>query len=138
MTILSLDIGKKGGVVIWKDGFIHEEVFSFADSMLDVYRKLFDLLTVWDFDLIVIGEAMGQRCVVKKHSKFYGVIEYFAEKYSKYVVYYNDVSCRARVLGKGNGKRKDMVMERYPDSLSPDTADAKLFIDNHLTKQNAQ
>jgi len=138
MTILSLDIGKKGGVVIWKDKFIHEEIFSFADSMKDVYDYLVELNVMWGFDLIVIGEVFGQRVVVKKHSKFYGVVELFAENYNKYVIYYNDVSCRARVLGKGNGKRKDMVVERYPDSLSPDTADAKLFIDNHLILQNAK
>ena len=83
--------------------------------------------------IILVGEAFGQRQVVKKHSKFYGVIELLAEQKDIQVIYFNDVSCRATVLGKGCGHKKYLVFERaYPDSLSPDTADAKLFIDKYL------
>lgn len=136
MKILSLDVGKKGGVVIFdtdKREYELEDLFSFHDSMLKVKEYLSGVMLKYKPALIVIGEAFGQRAVVKKHSKFYGVIELVAEINDTAVIYYNDVSCRAVVLGKGNGRDKEMVwLKAYPLSETQDIADAKLFIDKYL------
>ena len=137
MIVLSLDIGKKGGVVIYdyySKEYILKETFSFNNSYKDVYDYLNILRDKYFTNkkvVIVIGEAFGQRVVVKKHSKFYGVIELFSEMFDYNVVYYNDVHCRSVILGKGNGQKKDMVQEKYKEA-TPDISDARLFLDTFL------
>lgn len=136
MNILSIDVGAKGGVIIYDTDtkeVLHRSTISFSKSMVSIYEYLNNISQ--EISVIVIGEAMGQRAVVKKHSKFYGVIELWAEYKSIPVVYLNDMHCRCVVLGKGNGNKKEMVHEKYKEQ-TPDLSDARLFIDAYLIDIN--
>lgn len=130
MKIVGIDVGKKGAVAVLdldSGEYIKKEQLSFFDSMSEIYTyfvKLFRELN--DEIIVVIGEAFGQRVVVKKHSKFYGVIEMACELSKTELYYVSDSTARAAVLGKGNGRKKEMVKEFFnePDQ---DEADAMLF-----------
>lgn len=114
-----------------KEGYILKEIYSFDDSMKRVYTDLSRFITTkceGDEVLIVIGEAFGQRAVVKKHSKFYGVIEMVAEELRATVMYITDSTARAEVLGKGQGRNKAAVHEKYGEETA-DLSDCCLFID---------
>lgn len=133
MTILSLDIGKKGAYIIYeteKKEFLCKEIYSF-DSFVDFFGLLEKLNTQYAFDFIIIGEAFGRPKVVKKHSKFYGVAELFTEMNDKIVVYVSDMTARSVVLGKGFGHNKKAVHEKYQEATS-DLSDSRLFLDWYL------
>lgn len=134
MTILSLDIGKKGAYIIYdteSKEFLCKNVYSF-DSLLNFFNLLQELNTEYAFDLIIIGEAFGQRSVVKRHSKFYGIAELFAEMNDKTVVYVSDMTARCTVLGKGHGRDKEAVHKKYKEETG-DVSDCRLFIDYYLS-----
>jgi len=131
MKIIGIDVGKKGAVVVQdleSKKYTVEDTVSFDNSMKDIYeyfeQLFFDLK---DEKVAVIGEAFGQRVVVKKHSKFYGVIELVCELTGTELYYISDSKARASVLGQGNGRRKDLVHEKYKGE-TPDISDAMLFI----------
>ena len=133
MVIMSLDIGKKGAIVIYdtdKIMYLLKQEYSF-DSLFKTYEYLKVLIVSKNIDLVVIGEAFGHRCVVKAHSKFYGVVECLVERFDRTVYYLTDRSARCVVLGKGNGNKKEKVQEYYKEA-TPDVSDACLFISAYL------
>ena len=133
MLIYSLDIGKKGAIVVFdteKKVFIFKQEWSF-DSLLSTYLYLKACFKNKKADLVVIGEAFGHRQVVKYHSKFYGGIELICEQENVQVLYVTDRTARATVLGKGNGNKKELVHQKYQED-TPDISDACLFISYYL------
>lgn len=134
MVIMSLDVGKKQGAIVIYDTekklYLVKQTWAF-NSLLVTYRYLKILMVSHAVDLVVIGEAFGQRVVVKVHSKFYGVVELLTEDYNRTVYYLSDTTARMVVLGKGNGRRKDLVQEKYKEE-TPDLSDACLFISAYL------
>lgn len=160
--IIGIDVGAKGGIAVFdtcKDCWIQLDSPSFANKknnkLLIEYRKgvfsnktkpLINAEEIYDyfFDLFlgkssnavaVIGEAFGQARVVKKHSKFYGIIEMVCAELQIRLSYVTDNSARLVVLGKGNGKRKDLVHEKYKAD-TPDISDAMLFVDWFIATYN--
>lgn len=142
-AIVAIDVGKKGAYTVYfveEKQYLVKKVFSFDASLCDVYKEFTDLVDgLWDRQfgniLFIIGEAFGQRVVVKKHSKFYGVIEMVCEENKIQLNYESDSTCRAAVLGKGNGRRKDLVHEKYKGE-TPDISDCMLFTSYQLLQLN--
>jgi hypothetical protein len=125
--ILGIDVGKKQGALVLEDGPEYKKIISTPfQSYIAIYKILEDIYTEFGPYTIIIGEAFGHREVVKQHSKWYGLIEYFAELHGLYVIYVSDRTARCRVLGKGNGNRKDLVHEHFKGD-TPDISDAMLF-----------
>ena len=105
--------------------FIDKIDYSFV-TKADLFVKLNYLVKKHLIKGMIIGEAFGQKVVVKSHSKFYGVIELVAEHYDMPTIYVSDRTARAIVLGKGNGNKKEMVKEYFNED-NQDIADAMLF-----------
>jgi len=147
-TVIWIDVGTKGGVVVYDNdiinNFIHTDTPSFSNSKkdkslingLEIEKYFNDIFKNHPKPIVgVIWEAFWQRVVVKKHSKFYGIIEKCAEEHWVEIVYVTDNSCRSLVLWKGNGNNKDMVHLLY-QWKTPDVSDAMLFVDWYLLKTN--
>lgn len=133
IRILSLDIGKKGGIVLYdnfNEKYLLKEKYNF-ESLYFTFQKLHELNNEFHFNVIIIGEAFGQRAVVKKHSKFYGVIELWAEMNNKQVIYVSDMTARCLVLGRGFGRNKKAVHEKYKEE-DENVSDAVLFSEWYL------
>ncbi len=130
MKVLSVDVGmKKGALVVAQVGDKFEAIECIKHPFISfkgTYALIDEIFLRHHYDAILIGEAFGQRAVVKQHSKFYGLMEYQAENRGIVVIYVSDRSARAAVLGKGFGNRKDLVHVRYQGS-TPDISDAILF-----------
>lgn len=128
MIIMGIDVGKRGGLAVYDTvlgSFVYMQVFHFT-SMLELYAHLKKLNDLYKFDSFVIGEAFGQRVVVKYQSKFYGVVELVSERIEIPTVYVSDRTARAAVLGKGQGNNKALVHETFK-GVTPDVSDAMLF-----------
>lgn len=145
--IIGIDVGSKGGVAVYKTRekkFIFTDTPSFCNSKKDksLINGLFienyfnELFKLSGTIIAVIGEAFGQRAVVKKHSKFYGIIEKCCEEHKVILLYVTDNSARLAVLGKGNGRNKEMVHEKYKGK-TPDVSDAMLFVDWYLIRTSS-
>lgn len=140
-AIVAIDVGKKGAYTVYDidtKEYLSQVELTFDKSLCDIHKE-FKLVINWlrqkEYgDIVfVIGEAFGQRVVVKKHSKFYGVIELLCEEAKIELIYVSDSTCRAKVLGTGNGRNKAMVHEKY-QCATPDLSDCHLFTDWLLTR----
>jgi Holliday junction resolvasome RuvABC endonuclease subunit len=142
-VIVAIDVGKKGAYTIYdiqlKD-YLEKKDLSFDNSYVDIYKEFYSVIkglkaAGYGNILLIIGEAFGQRKVVKKHSKFYGVIELVCESEKLQLNYESDSTCRAAILGKGNGRNKEMVHELFKGK-TPDISDCMLFTNYQLMQLN--
>lgn len=140
-AIVGIDVGKKGAYVVCDVEsriFFKKQILSFDTSLLDIYKHFEALIETLHAEgygniLFIVGEAFGMRRTVKKHSKFYGVIEMLCEEKSIQLNYESDSTCRAAVLGKGNGRNKAMVHIKFKGE-TPDISDSMLFVEYQLTQ----
>lgn len=134
---MSLDIGKKGAIVIYDDEakvYLLKQAWSFK-TLLETYTYLKVLIVSKKVELIVIGEAFGMMHIVRVHTRYYGIIELLAEQLNVAMYYLNDMHARCVVLGKGNGRRKDLIHEKYKGETE-DISDACSFISAYYIEIN--
>jgi hypothetical protein len=142
-AIVAIDVGKIGAYTVYdieNKTYIKERELSFDSSMVEIYIRFSQVIEElhengYGSVVFIVGEAFGQRVVVKKHSKFYGVIELVCEKEKIELRYVSDSTCRAVVLGIGFGRNKPAVHEKYR-CATPDISDCHLFTDWFLIQIN--
>ncbi len=158
--IIWIDIGEKWGIAVydttkWKWCHLSSPSFKNLTVRTNVIKDVLDSkkkqkkvkninwMEVRDFlnplfrtdSVIIIWEAMWMRSTVKLHSKFYWVIELLAEERNIPVVYVTDNTVRKIVLWKGNGRKKEMIHEKY-QAETEDISDAMSFVDWFLLTTN--
>lgn len=125
-TILGVDIGKLGGYSIMKDGkHIESKPFNFT-SFKESYSFFFDLVKTQKVDAIITGKPNRMYNIIMRHAPYIGILNLIAEEFNLPVVIANDSTMRATILGKGNGRKKELVHEKYKGE-TPDVSDAMMF-----------
>lgn len=132
MNILGIDIGKRGGFAVSIDGNIeYSDIFLF-DSYKKVYSFFLEIINVWKIDVIITGkinlrvQKIAQK-IAYSHIPYIGIFGLLSEKARIDFIYdVSDDTMRCAVLGKGNGKNKNLVHETFK-GITPDVSDAILF-----------
>lgn len=155
MIVMWIDVGAKGALVI-KDTESNQYLLRCTHEFLSFkysHNRIRSLILQYCIGLMVIWEAMGSKHTVKKHSKFYWIIELIWEETNTPVVYCMDNSARRIVLSWSNyesqtemtkkgtprvltwKEAKQWVMNHFNEPRS-DVADAMLFIEWYIQSIN--
>lgn len=133
--ILSLDIGRYVGLVIWTEEF-GVELASELDVKNDLYKlytNIWDILRQWEPSLILLPTPTRFRNTIINHSEKNGVIKLLAQRYKIPVKMVRDNVVKKAVLGKGNASKEE-VIAHYPELEVYDSehiCDAMMFIDGY-------
>jgi len=133
-TIMGVDVGKKGGISVMMDGLFILTYSLAMTSLLDTYNEVKKIITNSSVDAVITGKPNRMYNVIMSHAQFIGVIAMACEAANIPLIIENDSTMRAFVLGKGNGKRKDLIHEKYKGE-TPDVSDSMLFCDYLNQKQ---
>lgn len=135
-VIIGVDVGTNGGYAVLVNGEFEESGTYKFNSLVCTNNFFKDLVEKWKPDAIITGKPNGFKYnLIARHYQFYGVFGVTCELKNIPLVLENDSTMRAFVLGKGNGKRKDLVHEKYKGE-TPDVSDAMMFADYLWLKQN--
>lgn len=134
MKIIGIDVGKKGGIAINTDGRIISYPYSF-NSLADTYEHICATFNEERPNGCITGKPNRLYNIILNHSQFIGVIGLVCEEHGIPLIIESDCTIRASILGKGNGRNKEMVHEKYKGE-TPDCSDAMMFADYLYLKQN--
>lgn len=125
---MGVDVGNKGGISIMVDNeFILQKFFNMI-SLKKTYDEIIELIKKYKVEAVVTGKPNRMYNIVLRHAQFIGVIGMACEEFDIPLVMVNDNTARADILGKGNGRKKDLVHEKY-QGITPDVSDSMLFVD---------
>lgn len=133
MIIIGFDVGKRGGIAINRDGELEGHPFNFV-SYVELYDELVKLFEQIKPDGCITGKPNRLYNIIMSHAPYIGIIGLVCERFGIPLVIESDSTIRAFILGKGNGKRKDLVHEKYKGE-TPDVSDAMMFTDWFFKKQ---
>ena len=126
IILMGCDIGNKGGISVIIDGeFKLQRAFNMT-SLLETYNEIKKICTNLAVGGVATGKPNRMYNIILRHAQFIGVIAMVCEELNIPLVLVNDSTARAEILGKGNGKRKDLVHEKYKGE-TPDVSDSMLF-----------
>jgi Holliday junction resolvasome RuvABC endonuclease subunit len=134
-VILGIDVGKNAGISVIMDG---KFILSRSEKMIslsETYKLTKNLIQNLVVKAVITGKPNRMYNVIMAHAQFIGVIAMACEEANIPLIIENDSTMRAFVLGKGNGKRKDLVHEKYKGE-TPDVSDAMMFADYLWLQQN--
>ena len=134
-VILGIDVGKNAGISVIMDGKFILSRSEKMISLLETYKLTKHLIQNLVVNAVITGKPNRMYNVIMAHAQFIGVIAMACEEANIPLIIENDSTMRAFVLGKGNGKRKDLVHEKYKGE-TPDVSDSMLFCDYLWLKQN--
>jgi Holliday junction resolvasome RuvABC endonuclease subunit len=134
-VILGIDVGKNAGISVIMDGKFILSRSEKMISLLETYKLTKHLIQNLVVKAVITGKPNRMYNVIMAHAQFIGVIAMACEEANIPLIIENDSTMRAFVLGKGNGKRKDLVHEKYKGE-TPDVSDAMMFADYLWLQQN--
>lgn len=132
INILGIDLGRRGGWAVNVNGIIKNSGIFLFTSYQKAYDFFSEIVDNWKIDVIITAKVnlRGHKFVERiaySHLPFVGILCLISEKKGIKCVYENsDMTMRAKVLGKGNGKNKKLVQDTY-NGITPDVSDAILF-----------
>lgn len=134
MRILGVDIGKKGGIACLDNGLYTVTDYSFI-SLKDTYQTIKACIGFNQIDSVITGKPNRMYNIILNHAQFIGVIGMACEEANIPLIIESDSTIRAYILGRGNGRRKDLVHEKYQGPTA-DVSDAMMFADYLYRKQS--